>query len=303
MRKRYTDEYLIRKVIEQTEKLGRTPNSSEFPYIGSVKWRFGTWNHFLELAGLQANKNRRKPEESKQICIETLQSWIKENGTVPTSTEWDQLGIFPSLGAINHHFGTWGKFLEEAGIHRIPKLNKEYLIKLAQEEYKSTGEIPVLRQFPHITSVMYQFGTWNAFLECAGIPLRFERRNFSDWTNEQLIERYREVSSQYGKPLPSTMFEHYDIPPFSVYFRRFGTINELRKQAGFPTKERSSKYTDEMIRDILISLYQKFGRRLTIKEMDEHSPIPLCTILRKMKKTSLVKLWDEVETWIEGSIK
>lgn len=299
MGKQYTDEYLINKVIEQAKILGKTPTMAEFPHGPLIPSRFGTWNHFLELAGLQKNLIQRDPEESKRICIETVKTWIVENGRVPTKNEWDQLKIFPSTGAIVHHFGTWGKFLEELG---IPKPTVEYLTQLVQEEYRTTGETPISSNFPHIGVVINHFGSWNEFLKQADIPLRLEQGKYDDWTDEQFIEQYIEVSNQHGKPLIASEFRLYDIPPIGAYLLRFGSMNNLRKKAGMPpTKERTPKYTNEMIRDTLISLYQRFGRRLTTAEMYEHSPVSVNTILRKMQKTSMGKIWDDVETWIGES--
>ncbi|MBR2658918.1 hypothetical protein IKD57_03465, partial [Candidatus Saccharibacteria bacterium] len=104
-------------------ELGRTPTMREFEKDqrtaspAAIQKRFGSWNKFLEEAGLNTNRSFASDEE----LIQQAQMLARELGRTPTMREFEKDQRTASPAAIQKRFGSWNKFLEEAGL----KINKK----------------------------------------------------------------------------------------------------------------------------------------------------------------------------------
>ena len=116
-----TKDELIVQVQMLAKELGRTPTRKEFDQdprtasSGAAINKFGSWNKFLEAAGLKVNV-KHSTNLTKDELIVQVQMLAKELGRTPTRKEFDQDPRTASSGAAINKFGSWNKFLEAAGL-------------------------------------------------------------------------------------------------------------------------------------------------------------------------------------------
>lgn len=118
--KTYTRQQLIDKLRQWTKENGRIPlqidftNNPKYPNAHKYRDEFGTWNNALIESGIGIRQGYTH-KYTRQELIDILQQWIKENGRIPTSTDFND---DPNLSAINTYireFGSWNKALIETG--------------------------------------------------------------------------------------------------------------------------------------------------------------------------------------------
>ena len=113
----YTKEGLIGQLLMLAEELGRAPTAKEFKEdsrtanVGTVTKLFGSWNEFLEAAGLEINL---KIGYTKQELIEQLLMLTEELGKAPTSIEFNSDSRMANVSTVKRLFGSWNKFVEVA---------------------------------------------------------------------------------------------------------------------------------------------------------------------------------------------
>lgn len=124
------------------------------------------------------------------------------------------------------------------------------------------------------------------------------KKNIVTESNEELLEKYKKFSESIGavngaslSQLKKYNFEYSN----TVYTRRFGTWQNLKKLCGYEQKL-GSFYTKEEIVKSLLAAREKVGRRLSQSEINKDSTLPvLDTILKYFKTTKLSEVWDELE--------
>ena len=120
---KYKEEELIRQIQILAEELGKTPTIREFNKDTKTASsmipinRFGSWNKFLEAAGLKVNKAELGDEE----LIQQVLILAKKLGRTPTEREFNRDSETVSATATIDRFGSWNAFLEAAGL----KVNKK----------------------------------------------------------------------------------------------------------------------------------------------------------------------------------
>ncbi|WP_430534175.1 hypothetical protein [Listeria rocourtiae] len=104
--KRYTDEYLIEEVNRITKVLGRPPigAASEFPGVGAATKSFGSWEEFLNAAGLSLVAPEGEGQEIKERYIKEAKEIIRILGRTPKMTDFDDYRI------VKYYFGSWQDF-------------------------------------------------------------------------------------------------------------------------------------------------------------------------------------------------
>jgi hypothetical protein len=118
IRKRYTDEEILRQLQICADDLGRSPTMREFDaHEGStvhpqtVIDRFGSWNRAKREAGLVPRRFATRDE--LLACLRALGERV---GRVPTSKDIDEhRGLVPSKSLYWHTFGSLTNALREAG--------------------------------------------------------------------------------------------------------------------------------------------------------------------------------------------
>jgi len=118
IRKRYTDEEILRQLQECAERLGRSPTMREFAadaettvHPQTVIEHFGSWNAAKRRAGLVPRRFATREE-----LLGQLRALGAELGRTPTARDIDaRKGSMPSKSLLWHTFGSLTAALREAG--------------------------------------------------------------------------------------------------------------------------------------------------------------------------------------------
>jgi Homing endonuclease associated repeat len=118
MRKRYSDEEILRQLADCASRLGRSPTMREFSadskttvHPQTVIERFGSWNRAKRRAGLVPRRFATREE-----LLGLLRDLGKELGRTPTVRDLDaRKGAMPSKSLLWHTFGSLAAALREAG--------------------------------------------------------------------------------------------------------------------------------------------------------------------------------------------
>lgn len=120
----FTDEELINQLKAVVEEMGRVPTYRQFSERpetvsrAAIGKHFGTWNNFIKAAGFKP-KNLSYDKISDETLIEQVQGLAIKLGAIPTTTEFNKDPNTASAGTAIIHFGSWNRFLEEAGIIKV----------------------------------------------------------------------------------------------------------------------------------------------------------------------------------------
>jgi len=118
IRKRYSDEQILRELAECAQRLGRSPTMREFAadeattvHPQTVIEHFGCWNEAKRNAGLVPRRFATREE-----LLELLRELGKELDRIPTARDIEaHRGRMPSKSLYWHTFGALGNALREAG--------------------------------------------------------------------------------------------------------------------------------------------------------------------------------------------
>ncbi|HWG54900.1 MAG TPA: hypothetical protein VNT58_00105 [Gaiellaceae bacterium] len=118
IRKRYTDEEILRQLQECAGRLGRSPTMREFAadaattvHPQTVIEHFGSWNAAKRRAGLVPRRFATRDE-----LLGQLRALGAELGRTPTARDIDaRKGSMPSKSLLWHTFGSLTAALREAG--------------------------------------------------------------------------------------------------------------------------------------------------------------------------------------------
>ena len=231
-----TDEKLITQVQVLAKELGRIPSMRSYDKdlktanATAVISHFGSWNKFLEAAGLEVKHRKGIANEALIAQIHML---AKELGKVPFVEEFDKDPRTASTATVRRNFGSWNKFVVAAGLE-VNKSTDEKLITQVQALAKELGKVPSKKKFdkdPRVTgsaTAISHFGSWNKFLEAAGLEVN--RRNITD---EELIAQIQMLAKELGK-VPSE--KKFDKDPrvagSATAISHFGSWNKFIEAAG-----------------------------------------------------------------------
>jgi Homing endonuclease associated repeat len=118
LRRRYSDDDIVRTLRASAERLGRSPTMREFaddPHAPMhpqtvIEW-FGMWNGAKRRAGLRARRFATRDE-----LLDQLRALGDELGRVPTGRDLDERrGTVPSKSLYWHTFGSLTEALRTAG--------------------------------------------------------------------------------------------------------------------------------------------------------------------------------------------
>jgi hypothetical protein len=177
-----TDEELFAdyKRVANRNDTGEVPTREEYREhgkfsSGTARVRFGSWNGFIEAAGMRLNKRESiRPEEFVEDYQELAER--ETDGTQPTSEDYRAHGKFAFTSLIRK-FGSWNEFLERAGFEPTvnPDVSKEEMI----DDYsrvaglEETTATPTYNEYAEhgaygTTTVRRAFGGFNPLVEQAG---------------------------------------------------------------------------------------------------------------------------------------
>ncbi|MCW2955472.1 MAG: hypothetical protein JWO69_341 [Thermoleophilia bacterium] len=118
MRKRYSDEHILRELTECAKRIGKSPTMREFEadpettvHPQTVIEHFGSWNAAKRKAGLVPRRFA-----SREELLMLLRRLGEELGRIPTAKDIEaRKGTMPSKSLYWHTFGSLNNALKEAG--------------------------------------------------------------------------------------------------------------------------------------------------------------------------------------------
>src|SRR5213594_2483158 len=118
IRKRYSNEQILKELRDSAERIGRSPTMREFAadpettvHPQTVIEHFGSWNEAKRKAGLVPRRFATREE-----LLELLKELGEELGRIPTARDIEEhRGQMPSKSLYWHTFGSLANALREAG--------------------------------------------------------------------------------------------------------------------------------------------------------------------------------------------
>jgi hypothetical protein len=146
IRKRYSDEDILRQLKDCAGQLGRSPTMREFSadetttiHPQTVIERFGSWNRAKRAAGLVPRRFATKEE-----LLQCLRELGERIGRTPTAKDVDEhRGLVPSKSLYWHTFGSLTNALREAGFDvPVGEERLERAIEQGEELAQRLGRLP-----------------------------------------------------------------------------------------------------------------------------------------------------------------
>lgn len=179
----YTREDCLDALREAADRLGRSPTKEEYrelglePCPGVFVQKFGSWDKAKAEIGLNSLV---KVTCSEEDCLEALEEAREILGHSPTTREYRELDIKPSVHEIKVVFGSWNAAKEYLGYDTVPSsheitYSKEDCIEGLTEAAEKLGASPTMREYnsldvtPSLRVVRRRFGSWNAAKEAADL--------------------------------------------------------------------------------------------------------------------------------------
>lgn len=201
----------------------------------------------------------------------------------------------PASNIVRKKLGdiSWEDVLQLCGYEPFYKsMSKEKIIDLAtsqnrQLRFKELEEIGVKYH-----NVMDHFGSYKNFYDALNWEYE-EKEIYSDVTKDELISEYDNVCKTIGKTATAKDLDENSKFPSELYRSNFGTINELKKLAGYDYHRDPRTITkEECMREMLL-IYGKYGR-VSYGQLHKILPFHYRTLLRKFGTTSVKVVWKEV---------
>lgn len=127
-------------------------------------------------------------------------------------------------------------------------------------------------------------------------------KNTVEETNEELLKMYKSFSERIGAVNGASMSQlkkHGFKYSETVLLRRFGSWKAVKEACGY-SFNLGSKYSRDEIIKLLLKARQEKGRRLSQKEINQNTELPVLeTILKFFKTTKISEVWDELERGME----
>lgn len=254
---KYSDEYLMKCYKEIVNYYNRQPSLTEineyvknkkgFPSARTFASRFDGIDNLHKLCGFEAEKNGMSYQ--KDFLLNELKRFYKENGRVPTSSEFDKANTgYPSRKTYSKYFGSFNNALILAGFtpknntnpkakpmpDGVKEYNKENLRYFFFKFIDEFGKVPTVKEmekakgYPTRQAYRKVFGSWNQ----AMIEFGFEPRNMQ-YTDEELKEAFLSFVEKHGRIPSYKEFNNSEYPSFWCYQQRFGSWNNAVKAYGF----------------------------------------------------------------------
>lgn len=231
---------------------------------------------------------------TKQVMLKQLTALASQLERVPKQKDValaSKQGKCPAVSTYQRHFGTYFNALRLAGFerstshYRIP--NEEFLEALTLLAEKlghtpTTREVDKAHKFgetPYSTIYKKRFGSYNEALRQAGLPITHRLK-----TLEEHLSDLRALAKDLGRAPTAHDVEKAarqgKCAYSSTYQRRFGSLTEAIRQAGFPKKiavakkipaearESRGKKEGELLADLKL-IAEELGRALTKKDVDQ----------------------------------
>ncbi|MGB8647994.1 MAG: HNH endonuclease [Anaerolineae bacterium] len=137
------------------------------------------------------------------------------------------------------------------------KASNDELLEKLREFHRTYGRSPSVRDFPGGSTIEKHFGSWNAALKAANLPLN-KVGKFSD---QDLLDKLRVFYQEHGRA--PTLDE---LPGAATIEQRFGSWNNALTTAGLQPNKKN-EIPDEALLERLRAFHREHGRSPTFAEL------------------------------------
>ena len=214
-----------------------------WPSNGTVSRLFGSWNAAIAAAGFPAKPFYYTDEQ----VIDALQADARQRGRTPRIEDWlERPAGTLGVGAVKTHFGSWNAGLLAAGLrvtHRQGHWTRERVLAALQRDARRRGRAPTRDEWarpargrPTATPVVNLFGSWNAGLRAAGLPLNTQR---DKWTPTAVLDALRRFELELGRQPTSQDFLRppAGYPNTAIIARKLGSWSAACRELGWSARQ------------------------------------------------------------------
>jgi hypothetical protein len=175
---------------------------------------------------------------------------------------------------VSGAFGSWNAAVAAAGLPVTPfGYTDELVIDALRADARSLGRTPTVEDWrmrdlsvPGIGAVIRHFGSWNAGLRAAELPLTHE---VGVWTRERVLVALRRDAARRGRTPVRADWSRAARrrPSASTVAALFGSWNAGLRAAGLDPNAERDKWTKPCVLEALRRLERKLGRKPTSSDL------------------------------------
>jgi hypothetical protein len=221
----------------------------------------------------------------RQPVIAALRHGAELEGRPPSTEAWlggryargrwaREYPRWPSTGVVNGLFGSWNAAMAAAGLPVTPfGYTDEQVIDALRADARRLGRTPTIKDWsvrdvsvPGSGAVIRHFGSWNAGLRAAELPLTHE---VGVWTRERVLVALRRDAARRGRsPVRGDWSKAArSRPSASTVAALFGSWNAALRAAGLDPNVERDKWTKPTVLEALRRLERKLGRQPTSSDL------------------------------------
>jgi len=311
-KKSYTKEDLITIMQNWYDKNNIVPttrhfNGKDVPDSTTYTDKFNKkWSEIVkDILNLETRPGLPKYDYSESELLEMFKcEYYRINPISKAEFEKKRKNI-PSVRFYLGKFKSWNNLKKKAKIDRSSiRRSENECVKIIESIITKLGYVPNSKEFSKYAKkhVFRKLGPYNKILIKLGyepaVPTPIKVKE----TPEELLNMYINFCRKKGFLVGTTEINNSkEIYNTGVLVNRFGSINELKKQAnkilGFDDQifESNTKYTKQEMEKLLLNEYKEKGRILTIVEINKNPNLPSAsTITKYFKTTKMMDVWNEV---------
>lgn len=296
------------------KKNNKVPTQKDFitdPYLPDIKTMQKSfdksWNEILLYLGYEENLIINDFSDLTDVELMNIvkKELVRIGKTTIKSYQDNKKVEAPSVQYLRDRLGLkWNEVLKLINMPiNVEYKTKEELLKTLRDLSRELGRTPsigdIAKKGLNESTYKLNFGSWNGAIKEAGLDVNFPKTRVTN-SDKELLDMYIELCKKLRRAATSSEIDEFLSYNSDVFSIRFNGINNLRKLAGYEKINYSRKYTKAEIVSVLTRAYDKYGRRLTNRELREMSKkkesFPsITTICRYFSTTKMSDVWREIE--------
>lgn len=240
-------------------------------------------------------KPARKPFNKEELLKELKQEFERLGSTRLKVYDEKRRDHLPSSYRVRARLGniSWSEVVALCGYEPYKEFwPKEKIIEVIKKQNKKLSFYELENLGIPRSTVFRIFGSYANLYRALGWDYE-SKEFFKDVTDEELIKEYDNICRMLGKTATTNDIKEHSKYPFEVFRSRFGTINELRRRAGYEYYIDPRTITKEQCMNEMLNIYEKHGK-ISYGQLEKILPFNLRTLLRKFGTTSIKDVWKEV---------
>ena len=236
-----TEQELIDDINRVAQELGRSPKITDYHKLGkytSIQYH-GGWKYLVAKAGF-----RSYYDISKDELIQAVKDVAIDLGRTPLYIEFCKHRLGYSSLIVYKYYSGYDELLTDADLHPPERLGggriltDQDMIDEVLQVANQIGHVPSQLEFTELSSssagtAVYKFGSYNKFLEAAGLDIRKCRTN--PWTRSEIAESIQRYFREYHKPVTHDACDKTSfLPGARTITNEFGSIRKARQYSGIP---------------------------------------------------------------------